>query len=537
MQASLAERIDPLLMEQENAGYWAVRNGVLLDSRPIDLKLHKYQIDWFSENAQVQVLRKAAQMGGTSVHALKTLHGMIYGRYPQGVLYLLPTKADVTDFSKGRFTPLIEENPDTIGAYISDTDAANIKRVGKAHLYFRGARKTQVIEGHKKTSSALKNIPVDRIVFDELDEMDPDMVELAESRLGHSLIKERIFISTPTIPDYGIDRVWQDSDQRHWHIKCERCGSWTCLELTFPDCLHETGYKKADRLCSKCRRPLEDVGNGEWVAAHPNREIAGWWISQLCSYFVEPGEILHAYLNPPNGKIGEVLNSRLGMPYIDARNRLSKEVIYSRCCRDAMAMSHEGPCFAGVDVGEPLWVVIGLRYNDSVLKILWIGRVEDFNELHDLVHRFHVRSIVFDRFPETHRVREWIADHPDIDGWACQYSEHMDALQAWDSIERTIKVGRTDICDQTHDLFENEGEIILPRRTEMIDVFAEHMINLAKVLEEKPDGTVKYVYRRLGDDHFYHAMNYALLASSRVGVAGSRAHRRKSRRKPNWRVA
>jgi hypothetical protein len=63
------------------------------------------------------------------------------------------------------------------------------------------------------------------------------------------------------------------------------------------------------------------------------------------------------------------------------------------------------------------------------------------------------------------------------------------------------------------------------------------MINLAKVLEEKPDGTVKYVYRRLGDDHFYHAMNYALLASSRVGVAGSRAHRRKSRRKPNWRVA
>ena len=46
-------------------------------------------------------------------------------------------------------------------------------------LYLRGARATGKIEGIKKTSSSLKGIPVDRIVFDEVDEMDPAMVDLA----------------------------------------------------------------------------------------------------------------------------------------------------------------------------------------------------------------------------------------------------------------------------------------------------------------------------------------------------------------------
>jgi hypothetical protein len=57
-------------------------------------------------------------------------------------------------------------------------------------LYLRGARATGKIEGIKKTSSQLKTVPVDRIIFDEVDEMDPAMIDLALERLSHSKIKE-----------------------------------------------------------------------------------------------------------------------------------------------------------------------------------------------------------------------------------------------------------------------------------------------------------------------------------------------------------
>ena len=127
-----------------------------------------------------------------------------------------------------------------LSKFVQDTDAQTIKRIGKSMLYMRGARSTAKVGGMKRSASALKSIPVDRVVFDERDEMADDMVDLALERMSHSSIKEEVHLSTPTIPDYGVDKLFQQSDQRHWFIKCPKCGGDTCLELEFPGCLEET---------------------------------------------------------------------------------------------------------------------------------------------------------------------------------------------------------------------------------------------------------------------------------------------------------
>ena len=64
------------------------------------------------------------------------------------------------------------------------------------------------LRGKSKESGKLRSIPVDRVVFDEIDLMDPAMVFLALQRLGDSEIKEEEYISSPTIPDFGIDRLY-----------------------------------------------------------------------------------------------------------------------------------------------------------------------------------------------------------------------------------------------------------------------------------------------------------------------------------------
>jgi hypothetical protein len=58
-----------------------------------------------------------------------------------------------------------------------------------------------------------------------------------------------------------------------------------------------------------------------------------------------------------------------------------------------------------------------------------------------------------------------------------------------------------------------QGQIILPRECEITREFAHHLHNVAKKLEEDEEtGSKRYVYVRLGTDHFRHAFNYETMA-------------------------
>ena len=86
----------------------------------------------------------------------------------------------------------------------------------------KGAAKPTKVPIHAKN-------PADMLVFDELDEATPDAKSLAKERLAHSDYKRIIELSNPSIPNYGIDEAYQLSDQRHWTIRCDGCGTWTAL--------------------------------------------------------------------------------------------------------------------------------------------------------------------------------------------------------------------------------------------------------------------------------------------------------------------
>lgn len=483
------------------------------------LEGHVYQRDLLTEEHPRQVYKKAAQMGLTEVSILKTMHGLLFGRYPQGVLYLLPSVADVTDFSRGRFGPFLAENPE-IGKEVSDTDAISIKRVRKAMLYLRGARATSKIEGFKRTSSQLKSVPVDRICYDELDEMDPNMVDLARERLSHSLVKEELYLSTPSIPDFGIDKLYTESDQRVWMIRCQKCQTETCLEVEFPSCLLELPDGQVIRACKKCKAEVFPK-DGHWVPLYPERskDLVGWWISQLNSAFVSPGSILKTYNDPPNHNLMEVYNSKLGMAFISAENRLTLPDVYACCGQEAMATKNQGPCAMGVDIGSMLHVVVGCRPTEKALQVLYLARVSSFNDVHDIARRFNVRSAVLDMEPELRQARAFQQTEP-YSVFLCDYQDSLTTGTKWDELTKLIKVNRTEICDETHHLVATPGRLILPRRCEEVDQFARELSNIAKVLQEDLEtGSREYRYRKTGEDHYRHALNYLTLAALKVPLS------------------
>ena len=489
---------------------WA--ESILLDGRLFSLENHEYQRDMLTEEARNQVFLKGAQVGVTSIQMIRTIHGLISGRFPQGALYLFPSLGDVQDFSRGRFNPLINDN-DTISRYVQDTDTMGIKRIGGSMLYMRGARATSKVGGFKRSSAALKSVPADRLVLDERDEMAGDMVDLARERLSHSTVKEEVHLSTPSIPDFGVDKLFQESDQRHWFLKCSKCGGDTCLELEFPKCLEELSDGRVIRLCQRCKDNEIHPKDGRWVSLYPDKakDMVGWRISQLNSVYVEPKEILKLYRDPPNGNLTEVMNSKLAQAYIAAENRLLASEVLGLCGDKPIAEKDIDPCFLGADIGNLIHCVIGKKHPEKGAEIVHVAAFPDWSHLDTLMRRFNVVRAVIDALPETRLSREFAKRHKGK-VFCCFYSEHQKNGYGWNEREFTVTANRTESMDASHNEV-SMGNVLLPAECETIHEFARHCSNVARVLQTDPEtGNSRYIYIKTGRDHYRHAQSYECLA-------------------------
>lgn len=488
----------------ESIGGWAESAPIILDGRPFTFARHEYLQVPYEDNHPHQVEMKAAQMGLTSKAMLRAFHAARYRGF-RGILYLFPSKSDVTEFSKGRIDPLVDDNPDTIGRWLKDTDAANIKQIWNCFLYFRGMR----------SRVGLKSVPVDFIVFDELDEAPQNAVDMAMERMGHSEFKEVLKLSNPTLPDYGIDKAFQETDQQYWLLKCEKCGAYTCMEDGFPTncrdevkCLLEIDGRVI-RACQKCQAEL-NPSVGEWVAKRPAiTDKRGYHYSQLFSHFVDPADILHQFRTTNN--LTDFYNLKIGIAYVEAANRLSIQEILSLCGHDGITSSDPGPCSMGVDQGKDLHVVIGKRLPSRAGKILHLNIYKDWEELDRLMKAFNVTRCVVDALPETRNAREFAKRNKDK-VFLNFYQEHQKGRYAWNERDLTVSCNRTESLDASHNEIMN-GKLVLPRESEIVREFAQHLHNIAKRLEEDEEtGSKRYVYVKLGPDHFRHALNYEAMA-------------------------
>lgn len=510
--------LTPADLVATNAAYWADLRGIKLQAGPFSFKDHEYQMEPMCSGAKRKCYMKGTQLGVTEMEVLSTLHGMIYGHYPLGVLYMFPTTDNVQDFSRSRFGPLIDANKETIGQYVKmggkGTDTTGLKKVRDAFLYLRGARLTQSVGVgmDEKESVQLRSIPVDRVVFDEMDLMDDDVVMKARGRMGASKVGEEVFLSNPTLPGVGIDAMFQKSDQRHWFRKCG-CGHWTCPELTFPDCVVELPGGRGFIRCMKCGKPLPRVPN-EWVPTKPdNKELVGYRMSHLMSVTIDPSEVLRDFRDPPQGNMGDVYRLRLGLPYVAAEDRLQRNAVLDCCGSRVMPAVYGGPCAMGVDVGKTKHVVIGVRTGTDSYEIVKVMRLTDWTDLNWLAHQYNVKSAVIDCRPYEDEARAY-QKGAGFRVFLCEYAENTALGVQYNDNTGLVKVNRTEIFDRTHRLIEGKN-VVLPRRCSEVEEFADQCCATAKVLEtNKRTGTAIYRYRKLGDEHYRNALNYFVLAAS-----------------------
>jgi len=517
----------------------SVHRRMLKVGVPFDLTRHAYMRAIYESQARRLVVYKASQLGASEYAISYALHAAD-ARGAQ-VLYVFPTDDTVSDFSSARIGPAIEASPYLEGVVIEGgaaevdghkprgADRVTLKRIRDRFIYLRGGQVKPDGKAHQ-----LKSIDADVLILDEVDEMDPRAPSIAVKRLGHSLIAEERWISTPTYPGLGIHAAWLLSDMREWFVRCGSCGKRQMLsiasvivewdEIGRPVSWNKDSHGRAIAACQKCGKKLNRLGPGEWVAQMPGRDTAGFHLTKLFSPTASLAELIENLQTTDETKRREAFNQDLGETYTPRGGQITDDVL-DACRRD---YGH-GPVpgertILGADVGKVLHVVIRtevVEAESGERRQRFAGEVESFETLGRLMRDYNVGHAVIDALPETRKARELQEDFPPHVVWLAYYVGQKTGTkrtlpEQWVEAEGVVNLDRTRTLDRTMSrFFERKNTLPAYARDVVGGDYYAHMKAPVRVLQDGPGGEKVAVYVESSADHFVHAENYCEVAASR----------------------
>lgn len=475
--------------------------------------------------AELNIGQKGAQVGYTeSLLNIANFHIDVLGH---DVLYVLPSQyPDATNFSAGRFNPMLELSP-----YLKDLyhDASNTghKRAGCRNLYVRGSR----------SRSGLKSIPVALVILDEVEEMDEANVTLARERTAGQLDKMVWAVSTPSVAGVGINKLFLESTQERFIFPCPHCDAQ--IELKYPESivitgesLHDPKLKNSHYICYKCKGTLPQknknayISKGKWQAFNPGPDSRGFYVNQLYSVTVTPYELAQSHFKAQASPDGaqELYNSKLGLPYTSDGAQITDAMIQS--CLGSHKNSDPPPAkgliTAGIDVGSYCHYEIDqwfLKPNGSTdinsqahCKVLRTGKVKSMTELDVLMREMNVTAAVIDANPEKRAAHEFASRFPGRvrQAFYGRGIHGKDMQLGKDDKDPILTVDRTSWLDLSLSRFRTRS-IELPIDTS--EEVKQHLKSLVRVYERDSERNPigRYVCGA-GEDHAAHARNYAEMA-------------------------
>lgn len=494
---------------------------------PYSWKRHPWVREMLDSQAPFNYAMKAAQLGVTEVGINRAFY--VLDQCKRDVLYVLPTATIASDFSKARFTPALRLSP-YLQNMFTDTNTVNLKQAGINNLYIRGSR----------GESNLVSIPVSELILDEVDRMDQREIWLALERLSGNVHKFVMGISTPTIPNYGIHKLFQSSTQEHFIFKCPCCSRKT--ELIWPDCVEIIGESINDRRCKEsylkckeCGGKLDHRSKPDWLSSgvwevtdqDSDPDIRGFYINQLYSFTVTPGELVVAHFRGLGDEMAakEFYNSKLGLPFISEGAKVTEQQIDS--CIGTHTQDENRPAVGGsrlitlgVDQGKWNYYTVAEWFVDSMqndinvaakCKVLAHGKFteDDWWMLGELMREWQVLTCVIDADPEINEARRFARKFFGY-VYLCRYRRGQVAKEISVTDDDTGAPIAT--VDRTNWLSASLGRFRTNRITLPADVsleYREHMTNLVRTYERDENNNPRATFVDTGPDHYAHTLTYA----------------------------
>ena len=461
------------------------------------------------------VVRKGAQLGVTEY--LVNLALWAVDTFGATVFYALPPGGGIVgDFSHHRIGPAISATA-RLQERATDIDNVGLKVFQRGAIYIRG---THIPQGDVRKAPQLASVPADVLILDELDRIPPAAIPPLLDRMKDSRIKLTRYVSTPSVPGFGIEEEYAKTDMREPHVRCPACGQWLRLDWSL---VCEPGEMRC-RLC----HALIVIGERwqadavKYMAQSPSVKSVGYWIPGLVSPRADLAVMLARSQSGDEEDVQAFWNNDLGMGYEPKGAKLSASLLEA-CVRDYVFPDAWPGARAGMGVdvqGRDLHVYIKARLADGKHRALWIGTVPDFPDLDPLMARYDVACCVVDAAPETRGSEQFARRFPGRVFLARFADVEGNQMAVFHFATQAVRVDRTKAIVTSHANIEQQIDA-LPRDFRFIAGFVDQMTANIRVRTEMAQGQVVYKFPKTGKpDHYDLAKAYCEVAMERAGIAG-----------------
>jgi phage terminase large subunit GpA-like protein len=325
-------------------------------------------LDAFSDPDVERVyVQAASQIGKTEI--LLSSIGYFAHQDPSPIMLVQSTEDAMRGFSKERIAPMFAASPALRGLLDeSERSPANTVMLRQ----FPGGLLACAWAG---SATSLASRPIRIVLADELDRWpdttgrDGDPWAQAVQRTSNFFNRKVGAVSTPTVEGFSvIARLYEDSDQRRYHVPCGRCGALQVLEWSGVIYKRPDGTVDLDDVhyrCAHCAGRIEErekpamLAAGEWRPENPGHHNRGYQISALYSPWVRWRELATEWIkaNAERDKrsLQAFVNLRLGEPWTEESERITVDALEKNRARyDEDAEVPDGALLltAGVDVQD-----------------------------------------------------------------------------------------------------------------------------------------------------------------------------------------
>ena len=316
-----------------------------------------------------------------------------------------PALKDISDFTTTRLNPTLAASDFLRSRAHQFPDNVSTKAIANSYLF--------MMEG----SVEPRSMPMDALYLDEVDLCNPDHVGTAVNRLDASNWKIITYLSTPTLPNTGIDAAFQNSDQREWVVSCPHCDhkqimDWDRhLRLRGPSSDPERSGLPVRSV--KGILTVQDMQDGAWIPQVPSKskDLVGYHISQI--YTTPAGSSTATTVTRTRPLPSSTASVSVGLtrwPVV-----LSTAMISSSTASIepyAMELMHDGDStyYMGCDQGNQLQLVIAKvpkgKSNPKIVYIELVPFEKGFDRVAELMQVFKIKRAVIDGDPNRHPVKK-----------------------------------------------------------------------------------------------------------------------------------
>jgi len=482
---------------------WWIKDNEMKTEKDISMEFkdRRFLEDIFNDWSPIQTCRKASQIGFSTLEIIKSFFAARNKGW--NIIYTLPTFGDVMQFVSSKVNPIIANNSQ-LSNWVKEKDTTFLKQIDKRFVYYRGtfSKKTQK---EKMQSGVGIMLTSDLNIHDESDRSDQTIIEQYESRLEASQYGGKWYFSNPTVPGTLTQKLWDKSDQKHWFIKCPRCGKLQWLDYYKNVCKEKGIY-----ICQKCKKEITDDTrrNGFWVRKYRDKEISGYWISHMMAPWISASKLIESEKNSTKQYF---YNFNLGLPYIGSDVTVDAELILKN-------VVYGEPNFKvnnviGVDTGLRMHYTLGNKQG-----IFKVGVTTDWDEIEFLMKKYEALA-VFDGLGDLTKPRK-LRDKYRGRVWLTYFKRDKDQPDAvkWDPDKMAVYVDRTKIIQRVIDEFVDSNMKFYVEPEELLD-YIDHWKTLYQIEETDTIGVTRKVWETSGENHHIFSTIYFYLGLLKAGRA------------------